>query len=189
MHWVVISNHAHFSHCDESLSLCYILSHAARLARTCVILRLCEMTRKHIADKRVCCCRHHSVRGVQLWAASRMVELTFKRFMMMCSGTWAINYYMRALGAKIGDWSTFRLGLCLPLLPDSLELGSGCVLICLSRDSSCATEHYHSHMITSGCAFRTLQDWLAATLSHLSYLPKIDDLKQMSRVGKFLEHC
>lgn len=73
-----------------------------------------------------CCgCRHRSVRGVQLWAASRMVELTFKRFMMMCSGTWAINYYLRALGAKIGNWSTFRLGMCLPLLPDSLELGSG----------------------------------------------------------------
>ena len=71
-------------------------------------------------------CRHHSVRGVQLWAASRMVELTFKRFMMMCSGTWAMNYYLRALGAKIGAWSTFRLGLCLPLLPDSIELGAGC---------------------------------------------------------------
>ena len=71
-------------------------------------------------------CRHHSVRGVQLWAASRMVELTFKRFMMMCSGTWAMNHYLRALGAKIGAWSTVRLGLCLPLLPDSIELGSGC---------------------------------------------------------------
>ncbi|CAK0786732.1 hypothetical protein CVIRNUC_009946 [Coccomyxa viridis] len=69
--------------------------------------------------------KHHSVRGVQLWAASRMVELTFKRFMMMCSGTWAMNYYLRALGAKIGAWSTVRLGLCLPLLPDSIELGSG----------------------------------------------------------------
>ena len=66
------------------------------------------------------------MRGVQLWAASRMVELTFKRFMMMCSGTWAMNYYLRALGAKIGAWSTVRLGLCLPLLPDSIELGSGC---------------------------------------------------------------
>lgn len=69
--------------------------------------------------------RHHSVRGVQLWTASRMVELTFKRFAMLCSGTWAMNYYLRALGAKIGNWSTFRLGLCLPLLPDSMDLGSG----------------------------------------------------------------
>ena len=129
------------------------------------------------------------MRGVQLWAASRMVELTFKRFMMMCSGTWAINYYMRALGAKIGDWSTFRLGLCLPLLPDSLELGSGCVLICLSWKSPCATEHCHFHMTTSGYAFRTLQEWIAATVSHLSFLPTIDDLKQVSHVGEFLEHC
>ena len=89
------------------------------------------------ADGSALPCRHHSVRGVQLWAASRMVELTFKRFMVMCSGTWAMNYYLRALGAKIGAWSTVRLGLCLPLLPDSIELGSGCAA--------------HPHLSPCGC--------------------------------------
>jgi hypothetical protein len=54
-----------------------------------------------------------------------MVELAFKRFMMLCSGTWAMNAYLRALGAKLGDWSTFRLGLCLPLLPDPINIQSG----------------------------------------------------------------
>jgi fatty acid synthase len=55
-----------------------------------------------------------------------MVEVAFKRFMMMCSGTWAMNVYLRALGAQVGDWATFRLGLCLPLLPDSIHIQSGC---------------------------------------------------------------
>lgn len=70
--------------------------------------------------------RRESELGVRLWVAARMVEVAFKRFVQMLSGTWAMNAYLRALGAKIGDWSNVRLGLCLPLLPDNLDIASGC---------------------------------------------------------------
>lgn len=72
------------------------------------------------------CCRHASVLGVRVWAASRMVEMAFKRFMTLLSGTWAMNVYLRALGASVGDWVSFRLGMCLPLCPDQLVIKDGC---------------------------------------------------------------
>ena len=71
--------------------------------------------------------RRDSVLGLRLWAAARMVEVAYKRFVQQLSGTWAMNAYLRALGARIGDWSNVRLGLCLPLLPDNLAIGAGCV--------------------------------------------------------------
>jgi hypothetical protein len=73
-----------------------------------------------------CLIRRDSVLGLRLWAAARMVEVAYKRFVQQLSGTWAMNAYLRALGAKIGDWSNVRLGLCLPLLPDNLAIGAGC---------------------------------------------------------------
>ena len=73
-----------------------------------------------------CRCRHQSVLGVRIWAASRMVEMAFKRFMTLLSGTWAMNLYLRALGASVGDWVSFRLGMCLPLCPDQVIIKDGC---------------------------------------------------------------
>lgn len=64
--------------------------------------------------------------GLRIWAATRMVEVAFKRFMTLLSGTWAMNVYLRALGATIGDWATFRLGMCLPLCPDQITIQDGC---------------------------------------------------------------
>lgn len=64
--------------------------------------------------------------GVRIWTASRMVELAFKRFMTLLSGTWAMNVYLRALGATVGDWVSFRLGMCLPLCPDQITIKDGC---------------------------------------------------------------
>ncbi|EIE23140.1 hypothetical protein COCSUDRAFT_47508 [Coccomyxa subellipsoidea C-169] len=69
--------------------------------------------------------RHQSVLGVRIWTASRMVELAFKRFMTLLSGTWAMNVYLRALGATVGDWVSFRLGMCLPLCPDQITIKDG----------------------------------------------------------------
>ena len=64
--------------------------------------------------------------GVRLWAASRMVEVAYKRIVFHVAGTWAMNVYLRALGAKIGAWANLRAGTCLPLLPDNLTIEAGC---------------------------------------------------------------
>ena len=64
--------------------------------------------------------------GVRHWAAAAMVGLCLRGGMRLCSGTSAFNAFMRALGAKIGAGSRFRMSACTPHLPDCLTLGDGC---------------------------------------------------------------
>lgn len=55
-----------------------------------------------------------------------MVGVCMRGALRMCSGTWALNAFMRALGARIGARSRLRMSYCLPHLPDCLTLGDGC---------------------------------------------------------------
>lgn len=64
----------------------------------------------------------HSLFGVRFWLAQRAVELGYKRFAMLALGTWGVNAYLRALGARIGLHSTIRFGNPI-LAPDMLDLG------------------------------------------------------------------
>lgn len=81
---------------------------------------------------------------MRVWAASRMVEMAFKRFVTLLSGTWAMNVYLRALGASVGDWVSFRLGMCLPLCPDQLTIKDGCAFL----PFSCAGLCLHNYSTT-----------------------------------------
>ncbi len=63
--------------------------------------------------------------GLRFWLAQRAVELGYKRFMMLALGTWGVNAYLRALGARIGAGATLRFGNPI-LAPDMLDLGRGC---------------------------------------------------------------
>ena len=67
----------------------------------------------------------HSLFGVRFWLAQRAVELGYKRFAMLALGTWGVNAYLRALGARIGLHSTIRFGNPI-LAPDMLDLGRRC---------------------------------------------------------------
>ena len=55
-----------------------------------------------------------------------MVGVCMRGALRMCSGTWALNAFMRALGARIGARTRLRMSTCLPHLPDCLTLGDGC---------------------------------------------------------------
>ncbi len=63
-------------------------------------------------------------------APQRAVELGYKRFVMLTLGTWGVNAYLRALGARIGAFATIRFGNPI-LAPDMLDLGRGCAFPCL----------------------------------------------------------
>jgi hypothetical protein len=77
--------------------------------------------RTHIA---VALRRRHSLFGVRFWLSQRAIEGGYRRFVAYLQGTWAINVYMRLLGAKIGSWVTFR-HCNVQTVPDMLHIGDG----------------------------------------------------------------
>ena len=88
-----------------------------------------------------------------------MVEMAFKRFITLLSGTWAMNMYLRALGASVGDWVSFRLGMCLPLCPDQLTIKDGCAAIARSCLPP-VQEFCHHTLSTTSCELQ-LDSFLA----------------------------
>ena len=71
-----------------------------------------------------CLRRRHSLYGVRFWLSQRAIEGAFRRFASYLQGTWFMSLYLRALGAKIGAWVTFRY--CNQLIaPDMLDIGEG----------------------------------------------------------------
>ena len=69
-------------------------------------------------------CRRHSLLGVRFWASQRLLDTAMRRAAAPLQGTWAMRAYLRALGAKIGAWATFRMTNVL-LAPDMLVVGPG----------------------------------------------------------------
>ncbi|KAK9916399.1 hypothetical protein WJX75_002178 [Coccomyxa subellipsoidea] len=68
--------------------------------------------------------RRLSEYGLRFWLAQRAVEMGYKRFAIMCMGTWAINVYLRAMGAKIAKEVNIRFGNMM-LTPDVLDIAEG----------------------------------------------------------------
>ncbi|EIE19942.1 hypothetical protein COCSUDRAFT_58179 [Coccomyxa subellipsoidea C-169] len=68
--------------------------------------------------------RRLSEYGLRFWLAQRAVEMGYKRFAIMCMGTWAINVYLRAMGAKIAKEVNIRFGNMM-LTPDMLDIAEG----------------------------------------------------------------
>ena len=68
--------------------------------------------------------RRHSLYGVRFWLSQRAIEGAFRRFASYLQGTWFMSLYLRALGAKIGAWVTFRYCNLL-IAPDMLDIGEG----------------------------------------------------------------
>lgn len=61
---------------------------------------------------------------MRFWLSQRAIEGAFRRFAGYLQGTWFMSLYLRALGAKIGSWVTFRY--CNQLIaPDMLDIGEG----------------------------------------------------------------
>ncbi len=62
--------------------------------------------------------------GVRFWASQRLLENALRRAAAPLQGTWLMRAYLRALGAKIGAWATFRM-TNPALAPDMLVVGAG----------------------------------------------------------------
>ena len=88
----------------------------------------------------------HSLFGARFWLAQRAVELGYKRFAMLALGTWGVNAYLRALGARIGRHSTIRFGNPI-LTPDMLDLGRGCAALPSDRLVLCQQPNSHGGLV------------------------------------------
>ena len=61
---------------------------------------------------------------MRFWASQRLLENALRRAAAPLQGTWAMHAYLRALGANLGTWATFRMTNA-PLAPDMLVVGPG----------------------------------------------------------------
>ena len=61
---------------------------------------------------------------MRFWASQRLLENALRRAAAPLQGTWLMRAYLKALGAKIGAWATFRM-TNLMLTPDMLVVGAG----------------------------------------------------------------
>ena len=61
---------------------------------------------------------------MRFWASQRLLDIALRRAGAPLQGTWAMHAYLRALGAKLGAWATFRMTNAL-LVPDMLDVRAG----------------------------------------------------------------